>query len=277
MTEADDGEPLADPHPVPGGSGRWDDLAARLGSGALVAVVGLFAVWLGGPIFLGFIALVAGIMVWELVRMLSGAAFAVPMAFIAVLVIVVGEHLPPGFALPLLLAPAMIGIGQLAHNRTLFAVFSTMILVACFGLLELRSVHGFLWMMWLALVVIVTDVFGYFAGRFVGGPKFWPRVSPKKTWSGTAAGWVGSAAVGFVFLSITGAGAELIGVSVAISMASQIGDIAESAMKRQMGIKDSSQLLPGHGGLFDRFDGMLGASVFLLLVEALVDFPPPPI
>jgi phosphatidate cytidylyltransferase len=108
----------------------------------------------------------------------------------------------------------------------------------------------------------------------LGGPKFWPRVSPKKTWSGTAAGWLAAAVVGALFAIGTDSGPQLIGISIAMSMASQMGDIAESAVKRRVGVKDSSSLLPGHGGLFDRFDGMLGASVFLLLVGPIVGFPP---
>ena len=119
-----------------------------------------------------------------------------------------------------------------------------------------------------------TDVFGYFAGRTFGGPKFWPSVSPKKTWSGTAAGWVGAGLVGLLFSINTGVGLQLIGISIAISMASQMGDIAESGLKRKMGVKDSSNLIPGHGGLMDRFDGMLGASVFLLIMGQFIGFPP---
>jgi phosphatidate cytidylyltransferase len=132
-------------------------------------------------------------------------------------------------------------------------------------------------MAWLALVVIVTDILGYFAGRFIGGPKFWPKVSPKKTWSGTIAGWIGAAIVGALYVYNGAAGLELIGISIAISMASQMGDVSESALKRRMGIKDSSNIMPGHGGMFDRFDGMLGASIFLLVIEALVVFPPVPV
>jgi phosphatidate cytidylyltransferase len=99
-------------------------------------------------------------------------------------------------------------------------------------------------------------------------------VSPKKTWSGTVAGWLGGAAVGAAFAGATGAGVGLIGVSVAVAMAAQMGDIAESAIKRHVGAKDSSTLLPGHGGLLDRFDGMLGASVFVLIAGQVVAFPP---
>jgi phosphatidate cytidylyltransferase len=122
-------------------------------------------------------------------------------------------------------------------------------------------------------VVAVTDIGGYFAGRIIGGPKFWPRVSPKKTWSGTVAGWVGAGVVGWAFMAATGMGVALIGISIALSMASQMGDIAESAVKRNAGVKDSSALLPGHGGVWDRFDGMLGASLLLLVIESFTGFP----
>ena len=122
-------------------------------------------------------------------------------------------------------------------------------------------------------MVVVTDVAGYFAGRMIGGPKFWPKVSPKKTWSGTAAGWVGAALIGALFLSFTNAGRDLIWISAVLAFASQMGDIAESALKRRMGVKDSSALIPGHGGLFDRFDGLLGAALLMLLVALIVDVP----
>jgi phosphatidate cytidylyltransferase len=162
----------------------------------------------------------------------------------------------------------------LSANRTLYMSFTALILLAGFGLIQLRDDMGFGWLMWLVLVVVVTDVVGYFAGRAIGGPKFWPKVSPKKTWSGTASGWVGAAVVGLIFSFNTGFGLQLVGISVALSMASQMGDMAESGMKRKMGVKDSSALIPGHGGLLDRFDGMLGAAVFLLIVGPLIGFPP---
>jgi phosphatidate cytidylyltransferase len=257
---------------------RWDDLATRLATSAAIAAVGLLGVYVGGIAFVGVVAVVCGLLLWELVQILrSGSRMALPMALCAGGVVVLAALLPPGWALPFLLAPAMLGIGQLDHNRTMFAAFSTMIMVAGYGLIHMRAEFGFVWLLWLVAVVVVTDVGGYFAGRFLGGPKFWPRVSPKKTWAGTIAGWIGAALVGLAFAVETGSGYELIGVSVAVSMASQLGDIAESAVKRRHGVKDSSSLLPGHGGIFDRFDGMLGAAVFFLLVEQLVDFPPVPL
>jgi phosphatidate cytidylyltransferase len=136
-----------------------------------------------------------------------------------------------------------------------------------------RADYGFTWILWLMSVVIVTDIFGYFAGKAFGGPKFWPKISPKKTWSGTAAGWIGAALVGFIFTLFTDAGLWIIFISIVLSFAGQMGDIAESALKRRMGVKDSSTLIPGHGGLFDRFDALLGAALFLIIVADIADVP----
>lgn len=259
------------------GEGKFLDLPARMASGAVLAVIGLAAIYAGGGWFLALIGAVVAIMVWELARMVSPESppeRALALAAAAAAAVVVGRLIPEGFALPLLFLPALAALSVLDRNRTVFVVFASLVMIAAFGLHFQRQEFGFVWIAWLIAVVIVTDVGGYFAGRLIGGPKFWPRVSPKKTWAGTVAGWIASAVVGILFLGATGAGAELIGISVAISMASQIGDIAESAVKRRMGVKDASHLLPGHGGLLDRFDGVLGASVFLLVVEQIVDFPP---
>jgi phosphatidate cytidylyltransferase len=187
--------------------------------------------------------------------------------------VLLARALPGFFALPLLVAPALVGVSMLRRHAAIFAVFAVVILLAGFGLSVLRDQNGALWLIWLVLVVIGTDVLGYFAGRFLGGPKFWPRVSPKKTWSGTVAGWLAAAFIGAIFAAFTEAGPRLVLISVALSMASQAGDIAESALKRRMAVKDSSALLPGHGGLFDRFDGLLGAALLMLLIAPFLDIP----
>lgn len=255
---------------------KWNDLLVRLGSGAVLLALGLGAVAAGGDVFHGFVALLCGAMVWELVRMLSpdDPRMAWQLGLLAGAASMIAIYLPVAFALPVLLAPAFVGFGQIKHYRVIYMIFVVLVLLAGYGMMSVRDDLGFVWMLWLALVVVATDVAGYFAGRLIGGPRFWPRVSPKKTWSGTAAGWIAAGAVGLVFAIITKAGMGLIGISAAVAMASQMGDIAESAVKRKMQVKDSSALIPGHGGLLDRFDGMLGASVFLLIVGSIIGFPP---
>jgi phosphatidate cytidylyltransferase len=257
-------------------SGQWDDLLPRILSGAVLAGLGLATIWLGGIAFHIFVVLACGAMIWELSRMLGIGRASPWIAVASGAALFAAIELPGGFALPFVLAPALIGISQLEHKRLSFAIYLVAIQIAGFGLAVLRDDFGFVWMAWLALVVIATDIGGYFAGRAIGGPKIWPRISPKKTWSGTAAGWTAAAAISIPFITEEGAGYEIIGIAVAVSMASQLGDVSESALKRRAAVKDSSSLIPGHGGLLDRFDSMLGASLFLLLVEQIVDFPPVP-
>jgi phosphatidate cytidylyltransferase len=257
-------------------SEKWSDLAVRVISAVAMALVAVVGIWMGGHVFHILVALICGVMVWEMVGMLRPGQSRAQLLLggITGTAVLLSVYLPVGFALPLLLAPALVGFGYLERNRTIYMTFTVMILMSGFGMIQVRDEMGVNWMLWLVLVVVVTDVVGYFAGRAIGGPKFWPAVSPKKTWSGTAAGWVGAAIVGLVFSANTGVGYQLIGISIAVSMASQMGDIAESGMKRKMGVKDSSNLIPGHGGLMDRFDGMLGASVFLLIIGQVIGFPP---
>ena len=120
--------------------------------------------------------------------------------------------------------------------------------------------EGFVALMLVLLVVWASDIGGYFAGRSIGGPKLWPRVSPKKTWAGAGGGFVGSlvVAAGFAAFGL-GPVAPLLILGAALSVVSQFGDLFESAVKRRFGVKDSSHLIPGHGGLMDRLDGYVAA------------------
>lgn len=257
-------------------SAKWGDLMPRVLSGIAMAIVGIAAVWTGGIWFLALVVITTGIMVWELSRMIAPDAGndALQLGLLAAAAILFANYIPAFFALPILFAPALVGAGRMPRFKLRFALYAVLILVAGFGFLTLRKDFGAIWMVWLVLVVVTTDVMGYFAGRMLGGPKFWPRISPKKTWSGTIAGWGGAAVVGVIFTFCLWPSLWLIAISVILSFASQMGDIAESALKRKTGIKDSSNLIPGHGGLFDRFDGMLGASVALVLLSFLAGFPP---
>jgi phosphatidate cytidylyltransferase len=122
--------------------------------------------------------------------------------------------------------------------------------------------YGFIALMLVLLVVWASDIGGYFAGRGIGGPKLWPRVSPNKTWAGAVGGFAASlvVAAGFGAAGFGKTGPLLL-LSAALSIASQLGDLFESAVKRRFGVKDSGNLIPGHGGLLDRLDGLVAALV----------------
>ena len=129
-------------------------------------------------------------------------------------------------------------------------------------LVRLDPVKGFAALIFVLLVVWVTDIGGYFAGRGIGGPKLWPRVSPKKTWAGAIGGFVASLAVAAALRrSISARPVPLLLLGAVLSVASQLGDLFESAVKRRFGVKDSSHIIPGHGGLLDRLDGFVAAVV----------------
>jgi len=129
-------------------------------------------------------------------------------------------------------------------------------------LVRLDHAWGFAALILILLVVWVTDIGGYFAGRGIGGPKLWPRISPKKTWAGAIGGFAASLVVacGFAAFGLGNAGPLLL-LAAVLSIASQLGDLFESAVKRRFGVKDSSHIIPGHGGLLDRLDGFVAAIV----------------
>ncbi len=123
-------------------------------------------------------------------------------------------------------------------------------------------------LIFLLVVVWATDVFAYFTGKAIGGPKLAPRISPGKTWSGAIGGALLAAASGFAVISLY-AGAAIwvvLPVALLLSVASQLGDLFESAAKRRAGVKDSGHLIPGHGGVLDRVDGLVVAAVCLYAI-----------
>lgn len=254
--------------------GKWGDLLPRILSGGIAAIFGLWVMWLGGLSFHLLVAVVSGIMVWEVARMVGAGNKSIYFGVLAGAGHLILTSFPISYTLPLLFVPALVGIAQLDRHKVSFALFTSAIMIAGLGLVILRDNYGFVWVAWLALVVIASDILGYFAGKMIGGPKFWPKVSPKKTWSGTIAGWLGAALVAVVYVLMGHAGWQLVTISIAIAIAGQMGDVAESALKRRSGVKDSSNILPGHGGMFDRFDAMLGASLFLLVIGRIIPFPP---
>jgi len=251
---------------------RWADLRPRILSAVVMLAIGFFAIWAGGMVFNVVIAAVCGGILWELSGMLwQGQSIrSLKFGLLGAVSLIVASITPIWLAICVLALPTIVGLREAkGDTQKKFLIFSIWIMCAALGFVFLRNSYGTGVLLWLVSVVIATDVVGYFAGKIIGGPKFWPRISPKKTWSGTASGWIAAAGVGMAFAAPLNMGGTLVLLSIVISMASQAGDVAESALKRQTGVKDSSDIIPGHGGLFDRFDGMLGASAVFLLIAAL--------
>jgi phosphatidate cytidylyltransferase len=134
-----------------------------------------------------------------------------------------------------------------------------------FVILRGETHAGMLTLMWLLVVVWAADICAYFAGRLIGGPKLAPRISPKKTWAGLWGAVVGAAAAGLVMGYWIGSPRFLVlGVlGGVLAIIEQLGDLFESALKRHYGVKDSGRLIPGHGGVLDRVDGLVAAALCL--------------
>lgn len=236
-------------------------------SGLALALVALLAFRAGAPWSTLLLSGGAGVMLWEFHRMVAGMNLR--HAFEPVLVAIAGAgvvylHGFMGFSVSL---PVLAGlsVALAVTRRGLWAgVGFAYIALSVLALVSLLATpgDGFALVVWLILVVVAADVGGYFAGRIFGGPKLWPAVSPKKTWSGAVGGWVLAVVVGIFFSVVTGAPmAQVLLYTVVLAMVSQMGDLLESVAKRRFGVKDSGHFLPGHGGALDRFDGLMAAAL----------------
>lgn len=255
---------------------QWHDLRKRLVSAIVLSIVGAAEIWLGGVSFSVLVILLTGAMVWELCTITAPDHHNTPLMMAAVAMASLAATLafPAQLSGLFLLVPSMVIALTDRRDRRLSAGYAAAIMVAGFGLIALRGT-GSLTIWWLVALVVTSDVLGYFAGRSLGGPKFWPAISPKKTWSGTIAGWGGAALVGVAFVLWGGAGWGLVALSVLVAFAGQLGDIWESWIKRRCGVKDSSGLIPGHGGVLDRFDALTGAIVAVMLLQLAFALPLP--
>jgi phosphatidate cytidylyltransferase len=174
-----------------------------------------------------------------------------------------------GIYLSALVVLGVFAVGLLSSDRRLWtAVGMGYALAASIGssAVRLDPLWGIAALMLVLLVVWATDIGGYFAGRLIGGPKLWPQVSPKKTWAGAIGGFAASfgVAAGFAAFGL-GKILPMLLLGAVLSIASQLGDLFESAVKRRFGVKDSSHIIPGHGGLLDRLDGFVAAIVLAAL------------
>lgn len=266
-------------------AGKWADLSRRVASTLVLLAIGvLLAVAQGEWLRLGM-AVISAITFWELAAMtgwkrparhvtIFGRSRPVALAIIAGVaqsVALTGAH---PLIWTVLIVPLVAGLpGAARKDRLTYVLFGAAILLVAYGLVDFREAFGLPFVLWLMGIVIISDTLGYFAGRMLGGPKFWPAVSPKKTWSGTVAGWIGAGLLG-LGLWLWGHGdAALIWVSPLVCFAGQMGDIAESWLKRRAGVKDSSNLIPGHGGFMDRFDAVTGAVLATMLIGLVTSLP----
>lgn len=240
-------------------------------SALVMLVIGASADYAGGLWFQMTVVFATAVMIWELWSMIAPNRTTAAALLASLTAAVLSAQLADSAAslsLLFVIVP-VVGAVLLKRLQFAFALYALVIIVAGYALVQFRNEFGALWILWLLLVVIASDVLGYFAGRTFGGPKFWPAISPKKTWSGTMAGWIGAGIVGFIFAVLTDASMILVPLSMMLSFAGQLGDIAESAIKRRTGIKDSSTLIPGHGGLLDRFDALLFVALVLFAFTML--------
>jgi phosphatidate cytidylyltransferase len=261
-----------------GGEGRSErrrsELATRVLSALVLVPLALAAAYFGGWLWALFWLIAAVGVLWEWVTLAIPAAsrrlsIAGGVAYgVAALLIGVGA---PQWGLAVLALAAVVLAALAPVGQRLWAaagaLYGAVLLVAPV-MLRADAAFGLLAVVFLFGVVWASDIAAYFAGRAIGGPKLWARVSPKKTVSGAIGGTLAAILVALAVAYWGGVRASLalIAVALALSVVSQGGDLLESAIKRRFGAKDASQLIPGHGGLMDRLDGFITAAALAALI-----------
>ncbi len=268
-SEPGGGAPLV-PAPVK----KPGSLFSRIVVGLFLAAVAIADIWWGGPAFTLMIAAGVGIVLWE-----WGAMHQTPVAWrisgLAVLAAVsLFAHLDQpltalavlGCAILLFLLLSM--LVRMPGKRWLSTGLAYAGLPAI-ALIWLRAQpDGFALVMWTMALVWATDIFAYFAGRAIGGPKIWIAVSPNKTWAGLVGGMLGAGLFSALFGLYRGwpiSFVLLLLMGMALAVVAQAGDFFESWLKRRAGVKDSGRILAGHGGMMDRVDGLVPVACLVAL------------
>ena len=263
---------MAEPRDWP--SRRPSELTRRTLSALALVPLALLVIWWGGFLFFLAVAAVAFVSLWEWSRIAAAGtpAWLFPAAAAALLASLLAVQLGrPGLAaliagaaaLALILAGAGDAACRWSGLGLLYAALPSAALIFLRG-----GESGAFAILFLAAVVWSGDVAAYFGGRQIGGPRLWPRVSPKKTISGAVCGLAASVLAGVIMAALAGAGPLLTAAAVAalLGVAGQWGDLLESAVKRRFAVKDSGSLIPGHGGMLDRFDALFAAAIVAALL-----------
>jgi len=254
------------------------ELRTRIISALVLAPVALGLTWLGGWPFAALLAVAAVLMAWELAALLPDISMTMRIMLAGFALIAIGLTAIGGPSVALLVSLAGLTFAITISILTSAPVSSPAIafpylILPLVSLLWLREGddYGRIALFWLLFTVWATDTFAYFAGRGFGGPKLAPRLSPNKTWAGLIGGMAGAALVGAItaiWFSL-GSALGLAFVSAVIAVVAQAGDIFESALKRRAGVKDSGKVIPGHGGILDRVDGLVTAAVGAAIISTL--------
>lgn len=263
--------------PVPGPSGGLSNLQTRVLSAAVLIAVVLPLTWYGGVPFRLLCAVIGGAMLYEWLHMSPDLARNHKLVLAAMLVVVLLLLIvaAPAHIVLATLAAAVVaavvlgrvrGAGGEAALGLGYAGFSAVSL----ALLRDDDRQGLLAILFLFAVVWATDICAYFVGRAIGGPKLAPAISPGKTWSGAIGGAAGGIAAGMAVAWYAGfADFAAVLVCLVLSVVGQVGDLFESSIKRRHGTKDSSNLIPGHGGVLDRVDALVAAAFAFYVIGAL--------
>lgn len=259
---------------APAAAGESRNLRTRIIAALVLAPAAIGIAWAGGPLWIGLVTLAAIGMYVEWLTIVGAAREKQIVAAGIAALILSGLSLALGYG-AFSLVVLVIGAATVAAVSRRLRLWSVAgfcyAAAAAFASAQVRldEAYGFVALIFVMLVVWAADIGGYFAGRGIGGPKLWPRVSPKKTWAGAIGGFAGGlvVAAGFATVGI-GKLTPLLLLAAFLSVVSQSGDLFESAVKRRFGVKDSGQIIPGHGGLLDRLDGFVAA----IVVAALFGF-----
>lgn len=257
-------------------SAKWSDLGVRTASAVVLIPAVIACAWFGGIWFKGFALLLAGLIAHEWTAMVHPRNFtqyALHMGA-ALCGAVLPDLVGVGIALLVILGLALVSIFMArkedpdSSTWRYLGIFYVGFPALAFILLRNDSHYGFAAVLWVFLVVWSADTLAYFAGRIIGGPKLAPVISPKKTWAGLGGAVAGSALVSFIFAGVT----QLNGIwtlailAGCLAVVEQAGDLFESSLKRFHGVKDSGRLIPGHGGVIDRVDGLIAVAVAAALI-----------
>jgi phosphatidate cytidylyltransferase len=274
-----------------GGAGAQPDLRARLGddfaqrlvSGLAMGAVAALCTFLGATPFAVLVVVVTVLLSWEWGRLVHGREGDVVIA--VHIVTVAGAAVLAAFekvGLGLLLLPIgaiLATLLTLGRNSVFSALGVFYVGLPAVSLIWLRSDPqlGLLAVIFVIVVVITTDTAGFLTGRLMGGPKLWPRVSPNKTWAGLVGALAASSIIAalFWFAVPESSAVRLAATGAMLSFVAQAGDLAESAIKRRFGAKDASSLIPGHGGVMDRVDGLVAAASAVGLAAFVINVHSP--